>query len=302
VATQASPSRGAIALPMLATTAAMVSFQTGAAFAKQLFPAVGPEGAATLRLTLGAAMLLILMRPWRSWPKRAPVLSLIGLGLSMAAAIQFFYLALNRLPLGVAIPLQFLGPLAVAVSTSRRPADFVWAAMAAAGVWGLVGAAAPERPIDFAGVPLALGAAAGWASYILFGRRVGAAFGTSAASLSVSIAALAILPVGIVHAGTALFDPRLAPLALFIAALSTAMPFSLELYALARMPAWTFAVFTSLEPAFSVASGFILLHERLAPAQVGGVAIVIAAAAGAAWSSAVRPGTEAARLAEAPPS
>ena len=301
MAAQAIRPRGAIALPLLATTAAMTSFQTGAAFAKQLFPAVGPEGAATLRLALGAAMLLVLMRPWRSWPRRGPVLALIGLGLSMAAAIQFFYLALNRLPLGVAIPLQFLGPLAVAIFTSRRPADFLWAAMAAAGVWCLVGAAAPQRPIDLAGVPLALGAAAGWASYILCGRRVGTAFGTSAASLSVSIAALAILPVGILHAGAALFDPRLAPLALFIAALSTALPFSLELYALARMPARTFAVFTSLEPAFSVVSGLVLLHERLAPTQVAGVAIVIAAAAGAALSGSAR-AEAAASLAEAPPS
>jgi inner membrane transporter RhtA len=134
----------------------------------------------------------------------------------------------------------------------------------------------------------ALGAAVGWAAYIVFGRAAGAAYGTAAAPLSLGVAAVVILPIGIAQAGWALLDPAVLPLALGLAVLSGAAPFALELYAMPRLPARTFATFTSLEPAFSVLSGLILLHERLGPLQLAGVALVIAAAGGAAWSSAAR--------------
>lgn len=284
-----------IVLPVMATVAAMAAFQVGAAFAKALFPAVGPQGAATLRLCLGAAMLMAISRPWRAWPRGAPVLAVLGLGLSMAAVILMFYLALDRLPLGVTIALQFLGPLAIALLGSRRPADLVWAVLAAAGVWRLVGAGSAPVTLDLVGVAWALGAAAGWASYILCGRVASASFGTSTAALSVTIAALLAAPVGVYHAGAALLSPALIPLALLVALFSTAIPFSLEFYALPRMPARTFAVFTSLEPAFGVLAGLLILGERLAVAQIGGVAAVVVAAAGASWSSAGR------RARDAPP-
>lgn len=267
----------------------MAAFQVGAAFAKSLFPAVGAQGAATLRLTLGALMLMVLVRPWRAWPRNAPLLPLLGLGVSMAAVILMFYIALEHLPLGVAIALQFLGPLAVAVFGSRRISDLAWAALAAAGVWLLVGAGEAGGEIDLEGVAWALGAAAGWASYILCGRAASAVFGSSTAALSVAMAAVLVAPVGLHHAGAALFSPALIPMALLVALMSTAIPFSLELYAMPRLPARTFAVFTSLEPAFGVMSGLVLLQERLAVFQVAGVALVVAAAAGAAWAGAARP-------------
>lgn len=268
----------------MATVAAMASFQIGAALAKGLFPAAGPQGAAALRLCLGAAMLMALARPWRAWPRRAPLLPVLGLGASMAGAMLMLFLALERLPLGIAIALQFLGPLAIALFGSRRLTDLIWAALAAGGVWSIVGAGAGAAALDPAGVAFALGAAIGWAGYILCGRVAGAAFGTSTAALAVSIAAALVLPVGVHHAGASLASPALIPLALLVAALSTAIPFSLELYALPRMPARTFAVFMSLEPAFGVLSGLLILGERLTGAQTGGVAVVVLAAAGAAWS------------------
>jgi inner membrane transporter RhtA len=276
----------AIVLPVMAVIAAMASFQIGAALAKTLFPAVGPQGAATLRLCLGAAMLMAIARPWRGWPRHSPLLPVLGLGLSMAAVILMFFQALNRLPLGVAMALQFLGPLGIAVFGSRRPADLIWAVLAAGGVWCLVDAGPATIRLDPIGVAWALGAAVGWASYILCGRAASASFGTSTAALAVSVAAILTLPVGVHHAGSSLFSLALIPMALLMALFSSAIPFSLELYALRGMPARTFAVFMCVEPAFGVLSGLLILNERLAWAQIGGVAVVIIAAAGAAWSSA----------------
>jgi len=300
VTARATPGRPAVALPLLAVVVAMAAFQVGAATAKGLFPAIGSEGAATLRLVLGAAMLMVVVRPWRAWPRPAPLVPLFGLGACMAGAVLFFYLAVGRLPLGVAIALQFLGPLGVAIFGSRRAGDLVWAALAGAGVWSLVGVDRAAAALDPLGVVFALAAAAAWAGYILCGRSASTVFGTSTAALAVTIAALIVLPVGVHRAGPALLDPALLPLALLVALLSTVIPFSLEMYALPRLPARTFATFTSLEPVFGVLSGLFVLGERLTPVQVGGVAMVIAAAAGAARSSAGRRASPPS-VAEAPP-
>jgi inner membrane transporter RhtA len=283
-------------LPILAVISAMAAFQVGAAFAKNLFPAIGPEGAAALRLLFGSIMLIALVRPWRSWPKRAPLLPLFGLGLAMAGAIQMFYLAIDHLPLGIAIAIQFLGPLAIAVFGSRRAVDLVWAALAATGIWCLVATSSDGKPVDLVGVGWALGAAVSWASYILLGRRVTVTFGNSTAALAVGVAAIVILPIGIFHAGAALFAPELIPLALLVALFSAAIPFSLEFFAMPRMPPRVFAVFMSIEPTFGVLFGFLILHERLTLFQITGIAMVVIAAAGAAWSS------KESRPADGPPS
>ena len=200
---------GGSALPLLATLSAMACFQIGAACAKSLFPAIGPQGAAALRLALGALMLLVIVRPWRAWPRRAPLLALFSLGAATAGAVLMFYLAQSRLPLGIAIALQFLGPLAVAIVSTRRPTDLIWAALAAAGVWWLVGSGARASAIDLVGVAFALCAAIAWAAYILCGRIASAAFGGSTGALAASIAAVLVLPFGVAQAGTALFSPAL---------------------------------------------------------------------------------------------
>jgi inner membrane transporter RhtA len=296
-----SPPPLGVVLPIIATITAMATFQIGAAFAKGLFPAVGAQGAATLRLGLGAIMLLAIARPWRAWPRDAPVLAILGLGFSLAGVILLFFLALDRLPLGVAMALQFLGPLSIALFGSRRPTDVMWAVLAVVGVWLLVGAAPATTTLDLVGIALALGAAACWASYIICGRAIGKTFGTSTAALAVSIAAVLVFPVGLLHAGGELFAPALIPMALLVALFSTAIPFSLDLYALPRMPARSYAVFMSLEPAFGVLSGLAILHEKLSGAQIAGVAAVIIAAAGAAWSSTDQTMSAQANAADAPP-
>lgn len=264
----------------------MAGFQIGAAAATGLFRAVGPQGAAAMRLALGAAMLAILSRPWRNWPVQPPLLTLAALGAVTAGAILCFYQAIARVPQGLCVALQFLGPLAVAVAGSRRPRDLLWAAAAGAGVWALLEGHPTAGRIDPVGVAFALGAAVCWGSYILLGRRIGAAFGGAGATLAVGVAAIFTLPFGVGSAGTRLFDPALALLALAVAAISTALPFSLEFYALPRMPARTASVLFALEPAMGVLSGFFLLGQRLSGLQVAGVALVIAAAAGAAgWQA-----------------
>lgn len=174
----------------------------------------------------------------------------------------------------------------IALFGSRRRTDMIWALLAAGGVWCLVDAGSASTNLDPVGVAWTLGAAACWASYILCGRAAGTSFGTSAAALAVSVAAVLVLPVGVHHAGSSLFAPELIPMALLMALFSTAIPFSLDLYALPRLPPRTFAVFMSPEPAFGVLSGLLILNERLAGIQISGVAAVIIAAAGAAWSSA----------------
>ncbi len=268
--------RQSLVLPLLAILAAMACFQMGAAAAKQLYPAIGPIGAATVRLVLGAAILLALVRPWRNWPANPPLLALLGLGASMAATLLCFYLAIERLPLGVALSLQIMGPLLLAGFESRRRLDFLWVLLAAFGVFCLVGLEPVDRQINALGVLYAVIAAAGWAGYIVFGRAAGTSFGPATAALSVSVAALLVLPIGLAKVGMAMFDPALLPWALLVALLSASIPFSLELYAMPLLPARTFAISMSLEPAFAVLSGLIFLGEHL----------VIGASAGSVRSSA----------------
>jgi inner membrane transporter RhtA len=277
-----------VLLPIAAVCGAMAAFQAGGAVAKSLFPIVGPQGAAALRMLLAAAMLAPVVRPWRNFPSKAPRVPLLGFGICTGFTVIMFYAAISRVPLGVAISLQFLGPLSVAILGSRRPSDVLWAALAGTGVWALVGRGTMSGVLDPLGVGFGLAAAVGWAGYILFGRAASAGFGRNAATLALAIGAVVALPIGVAHAGTALLSPRVIPIALLVALFSTALPVSLEVYALTRMPARTFAVFMSLEPVFGAIAGLVILREALAPVQIAGVAAIVTAAAGAAWSSAAR--------------
>jgi inner membrane transporter RhtA len=268
-------------IPICATILAMAAFQSGASVAKGLFPAVGAQGAASLRLLIGATILVLITRPWTAWPPRAARASILLLGVCMAAAVLAFYLALERLPQGVCIAIQFLGPLAVAIGGSRRMRDLLWAALAAIGVACLlsVGRLGVADPLGIAAV--------GWGGYIVVGRRVSSiGGGPGTAALAMSVAAAIMLPIGLERAGPALFAPSHLALALLVGALAAAIPFPLELFALSRLPARTFAVLMSLEPAFGALSGFVLLGQHLRATQVMGVAAVVIAAIGATLTSA----------------
>ncbi len=286
------PDRAALpwgtALPLGAVLGSTASFQVGAAAAKGLFPLIGAEGTAALRLALGAILMLGMFRPWRAWPTGEKIWPLLALGITLGCTIQFFYLAVERLPLGAAIAIQFLGPLAVAVLGSRRFIDLFWAALAAGGVWMLVAPNGTMAALDAAGVLWAFAAAAGWGLHIVLGHAVTARFGAVAAPVTVLFAAFLILPFGIAEAGFSLLAPSILPWALLVALFSAVIPISLEFYAMPRLPARTFAVMMSLEPAFGVLAGFVMLNEVLTARQMLGVGMVMAAALGTSYAAVKR--------------
>jgi len=276
------------ALPIGALLVAMVCFQVGAATAKQLFPAVGAAGTTALRLGLAGLMMLVAFRPWRMRPSAREARLLIGYGLAMGWMNFLFYMSLSRIPLGIAVALEFTGPLAVAMMASRRPVDFLWIALAVAGLLALLPLRQGSQPLDTAGILFALGAAVCWALYIVVGQKMGNAHSGQTAAVGTLIAALFIVPVGAAYAGRALLAPALLPAACAVAVLSSALPYTLEMYALSRVPARTFGVLMSLDPALAALSGLCFLGESLSIMQWAAIASIILASAGSASTG--RPG------------
>lgn len=267
----------------------MVSYQCGASLAKHLFPQVGAQGATAYRLGLSALILLLWRRPWRRSGTgqdtgRRDWRALWGYGLSMGAMNLVFYMSLRTIPLGIAVALEFTGPLALALFGSRRLLDFVWIALVVAGLALLLPLRGQMHALDPVGVMYALAAGVGWALYIVLGKKAGAAHGADAVTLGTSVGALLAIPFGIAHAGSALLSPTLLPYALGVAVLSSALPYSLEMVALTRLPARTFSTLLSLEPAIAALAGVALLGERLSLLQWLAIVTIIVAAAGTALS------------------
>ena len=273
-----------IALAIGALLISMVSYQCGASLAKHLFPQVGAQGATAYRLGLSALMLLLWKRPWRRSTGQRNWRALWGYGLAMGAMNLVFYLSLRTIPLGIAVALEFTGPLALAVFGSRRLIDFVWILLVVAGLALLLPLRSPMQPLDPVGVMYALAAGVGWALYIVLGKKAGAAYGADAVTWGTSIGALLAIPFGFAHAGSALLSPSLLPYALGVAVLSSALPYSLEMIALTVLPARTFSTLLSLEPAVAAVAGVSLLGERLSLLQWLAIAAIIVAAAGTALS------------------
>lgn len=270
-----------LAFPVALVALGMVFTQTGASFAKHLFPLVGAAGATTLRLTLAALVLVALFRPWRQRLDGQQWRTVLLYGAVMGAMNLFFYAALQTIPLGVAVALEFTGPLAVALAGSRQPLDFAWIALAVAGLAALLPLGQNSGEIGLPGVLLALGAGACWAGYIIFGQRAGTGGGPHITALGVSVASVIALPFGITSAGMALLDPAILPVALGVALLSSAIPYALDMVALPHIPARLFGILMSGQPALGALSGFIILHETLNMWQLGGIAAVIVASLGA---------------------
>jgi inner membrane transporter RhtA len=284
--TLASPFKPhSVVLPVAVLIVAMFCFQIGAALAKQLFPIVGALGTTALRLGLASLMLLMVWRPWRVRPNAREARTIVMYGLAMGWMNLFFYLSLNRIPLGIAVALEFTGPLAVAIATSRRAIDFAWIALAAAGLVVLLPWGRESKPLDPAGIAYALAAGVCWALYIVFGQKAGNAHGGQTAALGTLAAAIVIMPIGIAQSGTALLSPALLPTACAMALLSSALPYSLEMYALTRLPTRTFGVLMSANPALGALSGLIFLGETLSIVQWGAIASIMFASAGSAATS-----------------
>jgi inner membrane transporter RhtA len=274
--------RGASLIGIAALMVAMISFQLGATVGKSLFPIVGAEGATTLRQGYGALMLAIVMRPWRTPITRAGLPALLGYGVALGCMNLTFYMALRTVPLGIAVALEFIGPLTVATFTLRRWMDALWLVLAVIGLFFLLPLRASAHAIDPTGAALALGAGAGWALYIVFGQRAGRALGTHATAYGAIIAALVAAPVGLHHAGWTLLAPAILPTALALAFLSSAMPYTLEMIALTRMPARAYGTLTSLEPALGSLVGLVFLHEALSLTQWLAIGAIVVASIGTA--------------------
>nr|AAS47543.1 putative membrane protein [symbiont bacterium of Paederus fuscipes] len=274
----------AMLLPVGLLLVAMASIQSGASLAKSLFPLVGAQGATALRLLFAALILSVLLRPWRLRFNLNSLRSVVIYGIALGGMNLMFYLSVRTVPLGVAVALEFTGPLLVAIFSSRRLIDFLWIGLAVFGLWLLLPLGRSAEPVDPVGATYALSAGVCWALYILFGQRAGADYGTQGAALGVLVAAFCVVPVGIVHAGAALLDPVLIPVALEVAILSTALPYSLEMVALTRLPAHTFGILMSVEPAFGALSGLLFLGEHLIASQWLAISVIILASAGTTLS------------------
>ena len=268
---------------------AMLSFQIGAAVAKQLFPLVGASGTTALRLGLSALMLLPVWRPWRVRPNLREARMILVYGLSMGVMNLCFYESLNHIPLGIAVALEFTGPLGVAVATSRRVIDFVWIGLAVLGLLALLPLGYSAAAVDLVGVGYALAAGICWAIYIVSGQKAGSAHGGQTTALGTVIAAMLIVPIGFGNVGTALLSPGLLPLGCAVAVLSSALPYSLEMYAMTRLPTRTFGVLMSGDPALAALSGLVFLGEKLTVIQWGAVACIVFASAGIAVTSRAAP-------------
>lgn len=260
---------------------AMASIQSGASLAKSMFPVVGAQGTTTLRLIFASVIMLLLLRPWRAKLTAKSLRTVVVYGAALGGMNLLFYMSLRSVPLGIAVALEFTGPLAVAIYASRRAVDFLWIGLAIIGLLLLIPIGESSAPIDLVGAAYALAAGVCWALYILFGQKAGADNGIQTAALGVMIAALFVAPVGIIHAGSALLTPTLIPVALGVAILSTALPYTLEMVALTRLPARTFGTLMSIEPVFGALSGLLFLNEYLSLAQWLAISCIILASVGA---------------------
>jgi inner membrane transporter RhtA len=253
-----------------------VSVQTGAAIAVRLFARVGPAGAVTLRLVLGAVVLVVVARPRLRGRTRGDLLVVAAFGLTLAVMNLSFYEAIARIPLGVAVTVEFVGPLAVAVTGSRRATDLLWAVLAGSGVALL--AAAPNAHIDGVGVVFALAAGACWAGYILLSRETGRRVeGLDGLALALVVSSLAVAPFGLAAGGTRLARPSTLGLGLGVALLSSVLPYSVELVALRRISARAFGVLLSLDPAVAAVAGLALLGQHLEVREDVALVLVVAA-------------------------
>ncbi|MGZ4177074.1 MAG: EamA family transporter [Solirubrobacteraceae bacterium] len=260
--------------------AAIASVQLGGALAVHLFGWVGPSGAVALRMFFAAAVVLAISPPRLGGRalRRLPLAA--GFGLVLAGMTLSFYGALHRIPLGIAVSLEFVGPLAVAVAGSRRPVDLVWVVLAVGGILALTQGG--KEPISGLGVALALLAGCLWGAYILLSARVGRAFERGAGlTLALCVAALVTLPIGVATAGAHLVQPRALALGAVIGILSSAIPYSFELEALRRIAPPVFGVLMSLEPAMAALAGLVILGQDLSGRAVLGIGLVVAASVGA---------------------
>lgn len=265
--------------PQALVLGGVVSIQFGAALAATLFDDAGASGTSALRLGVAALIMLLVVRPRLRGRDPRSLRLVVAFGLTLGAMNLTFYEAVARIPLGVAVTIEFAGPLAVAVATSRRRLDLVWAALAAAGIVLLADPGGGS--LDALGLAFALAAAACWGGYILLAQAAGKVFsGAQGVALAMGVAALVPLGPGIAQAGAELLDPELLVLGAGVALLSSVIPYTLETEALRRLPTNVFGVLMSLEPAVAAVAGLVVLGQALGSRELVAIALVVAASAG----------------------
>jgi inner membrane transporter RhtA len=265
---------------------AMISIQVGAGLAKHLFPVAGAAGTTTLRLFFASTILWLIWRPWRFSFKKSDLKNLLIYGTSLGLMNLTFYFAVQRIPLGLAVTLEFIGPLSLAIFLSRRKVDFFWAIMAGLGIFMVVPKSTIHQSLDPIGMAFALIAGLFWAFYIYFGKKAGKDIhGGHATTIGMSFAALVAIPFGIIIDGPKLLDLSILPMGLMVALLSSAIPYSLEMYSLKNMQTKTFGVFMSLEPAIASIVGLVFLGEILTSVQWFAIFCVMTASLGSSLTA-----------------
>ncbi|WP_374746783.1 EamA family transporter [Klebsiella variicola subsp. variicola] len=270
-------------LPFYAALAGMISVQTGAAFAKTLFPVVGSEGVAALRIGLSALVLLVIMRPWRLWKSNVNWSALALYGLILALMNLLIYRAFMYIPVSIAIAIEVMGPLGAALLKSRQKSDLVWVFVSAAGMVFL-SAGDVKGEIDIRGVLYSIAAAVFWGMYVIYGSKVASGGGMTVAT-GMLIAACITVPLGLSQAGNALLSPHILGVGLLVAILSSMLPFLFDIYAMGRLPPRVFGILLSGSPVVSAIAGWLVLSEKLALMQCGGIACVMVACSGCALFS-----------------
>lgn len=274
-------------LPALAVLASIISLTVGTSFGKQLFTAIGAEGTSSYRVAVSALILLLIWRPWRIPLTFADAKKIALYGITLGLMNLSFYLAIAHLPLGIAIAIEFTGPLTVALVSSRRKMDFLWIALASIGLLLLIpiNPTATDKPISLIGVGFALIAALLWALYIIFGKRVGHVPAGQSTSFGMLVASMVIVPFGIARAGAELLNPIYYFNGTLLAIASSAIPFTLEMYALQRLPKNTFGILCSMEPAVGAIAGLLILNEHLTLMQWLAIGCIVTASIGASMGS-----------------
>lgn len=274
-------------LPPLALLASQISVNLGAAVAKTMFAVVGVEGMTAYRVGFAALLLMAVARPWRHRLTRQQARDLLLYGAVLGLMNLMIYRAFARIPIGVAVAIEVTGPLTVVLAASRRVSDLAWCALAGFGLFLLIPLDGGAGHLDPAGVAYAFGAALCWALYIVFGKRTAGLDGGQAVAWGMLVAALITVPVGVAHAGSALLVPGLMASGLAIAMLSSALPYSLEMFALRRLPHGVFGMLASASPAVSALAGLVVLGEHLNRLQWVAIACIAIASASCAWHAQV---------------
>lgn len=271
-----------VLFPIALLLIAMLSLQGAASLAKSLFPEVGAPGVAALRLGLSTIMLWVMFKPWRLTFSPEQKRPLIFYGLALGGMNFLFYMALRTIPLGIGVALEFLGPLSLALANSRKFSDFFWIVIAVIGMGLLLPLHGSSNNIDPLGAFFAVAAGACWAIYIIFGQKAGAEHGAATVAMGSLVASIVFVPTGLFMANPGIWHWSIIPIGLLVAFLSNAIPYSLEMMALTKLPARVFGTLMSMEPAVAALSGFLFLNEHLSFTQLSGLIAIIIASAGAA--------------------